>query len=765
MGTIALGAAFALVGEKSSNNLTLPGTGSTKAAELLDDKLPQFANGTNPLVMKSADGKLTDGKNKQAVEDTLAAVKKVDGVIDATDPLGPDGASFLSKNEETAYIPVTLDIEPAVLTEAQAQAVLDAGDPAFDAGMEVAVSGYVGDELSKASTASSEAIGILAAMIILLFAFGTVTAMGLPIITAIFGLGAGLSLIGLAGQVIDVPSVAPTLAAMIGLGVGIDYALFIVTRHKLQLKQGIEMRESIARATATAGAAVVFAGATVIIALVSLAAAGIPIVSAMGYTAAIAVLVAVAAATTLLPALLGALGGRINKWRVKLVRTHPDDKQPHGWRQWSGGVAKRPWRSMVAAVVALLVLAAPALNLQLGQVDDSTLPKDTTARQSYDLIAEGFGAGSNAPLLLAVELGSPAKPDPTAIDEVTAQQQQLQQQQQQLVQEGQATGLTPDQAQRRAEQETATQQRQLDLERQQAESAASDPRLTKLERQVGKANDVMSVSPATVDSKGDAAILTAVPNSAPSADATEDLVTDLRTTVIPAALKGTDLTAYVGGQTAGFIDLADRISQKLPLMIAIVVILSFFVLMLAFRSLLVSAKAAAMNLLSVAAAYGVVTFVFQEGHGVELLGLGHAIPIASFVPLMMFAILFGLSMDYEVFLLTQMREHYRKTGKATESVIEGLANTGRVITSAALIMVFVFGSFVLNGDPVVKQFGIGLAIAIAIDATLVRCLLVPAIMVLFGKASWWIPKWLDRILPRINIEGEEYFEKQERVSR
>ena len=543
-------------------------------------------------------------------------------------------------------------------------------------------------------------------MLILLLAFGTATAMAMPIITAVLGLISTLSIISLLGKVAEVPTTSPTLATMIGLGVGIDYALFIVTRHRLQLRDGLEIDESIARATATAGGAVLFAGTTVVIALCSLWLAGIPLVTTLGYTAAISVGVAVLGATTLLPALLGALGPRINSLKVTLGRSHPDDHQPHGWKRWAQAVAERPWRSLVASVAVLVLLAIPLLGLRLGQEDVGALPTSTTARQAYDALSNGFGPGSNGPLLIAAQLGSPAKPA--------------------------APGQSP----------------------------ATDPGLQSLSSAVQRAPDVKHVSPPTLDPSGNTAVYTVIADSAPSAQQTSQLVSYLRSTAIPPATKGTNVTASVGGQTAAYVDLASRISAKLPMMIGVVVALSFVVLMLAFGSLVVPAKAAVMNLLSVGAAYGVVTAVFQNGHGAGAIGLNQAIPIVSFVPLLMFAILFGLSMDYEVFRLSQIQEHYRATGRPVRAVIDGLANTGRVITSAALIMVCVFTSFVLDGDPVVKEFGVGLAVAIAIDATLVRCLLVPAVMTLLGKASWWMPKWLGRHLPRIRIEGEGYFTPQ-----
>jgi RND superfamily putative drug exporter len=702
---VVLATALVLIGQaggsKTSENLTLPGTGSTTATELLEDNLPKQAYGSNPLVLEAPPGgKLTEAKYSAAVAETVKRLQALPDVNSAVSPLSKEGvqAGLLSKDQAIGYIPVVLGIGPGEIDEEEAQRILDSARPARAAGLHAAVGSYVGQQLSKPSTEVSEAIGLAAAVIILLFAFGTATAMMLPIVSAVIGLACALSIIRLLEHVLQVPGVASTLATMIGLGVGIDYALFIVTRHKLQLADGMELRESIARATATAGGAVVFAGFTVVIALCSLAFAGIPLVSTLGFTAAIAVVVAVCAAATLLPAMLGALGPRIDSLSIRRGKGNPEDSEPHGWRRWAERVASRPWRSAIAALVVLVVLALPIFQLELGQNDISALPKDTTSRQAYDSLNKGFGPGVNGPLLIASEFKSPAE----------AQQV-----------------------------------------------------LPGLEKAVGGAADVAAVSEPTLDKQGTVAVFTVISKSEPWADETVELVENLRDTTIPKALRGTAAHSYVGGQTAGYIDLGAQIAEKLPLMIAIVVALSFFVLLIAFRSLLVPIKAAAMNLLSVAAAYGVVTAVFQLGWGSSLIGLDHSIPIVSFVPLLMFAILFGLSMDYEVFLLTQMREHFTKYGDERRAVVEGLANTGRVITSAAAIMVCVFTSFVLNGDPVVKEFGVGLAVAIAIDSTLVRCLLVPAVMVLLGKRAWWLPRWMDRLVPHISIEGEEYFAERD----
>ncbi len=696
---IVLLAISSAAGSKTSENLTLPGTGSTQATELLEENLPEQAYGSNPLVLEAPAGtKLSEPKYAKAVEETAKNLEALPDVNSAMGPLAKGSQTLSQKDPNIGYIPVVLGVGPGEIAEDQSQDILDAAKPFEATGGNAAVGGYVGNQLSKPSTEKSELIGLIAAVIILLFAFGTATAMMLPIVGALIGLLCTLSIIKLLEHVLEVPGVATTLATMIGLGVGIDYALFIVTRHKLQLKDGMEMGESVARATATAGGAVVFAGFTVVIALCSLAVAGIPLVTTLGVTAAVAVVVAVFAAATLLPAMLGALGPRINSLRFHVGKTHPDDKEPHGWRDWAERIVRIPWRSAIAALVVLGILALPIFQLQLGQNDISALPKETTSRQAYDGLNAGFGPGVNGPLLIASRFTSPAE----------AQQV-----------------------------------------------------LPGLQKSIGGTEDVAAVTEPTLSEDKKVAVFTVISKSEPWADETVTLVENLRDEVVPGALEGTKAQSFVGGQTAGYIDLANQISDKLPLMIAVVVALSFLVLLMAFRSILVPIKAAAMNLISVAASYGVVTAVFQLGWGSSLIGLDHSIPIVSFVPLLMFAILFGLSMDYEVFLMTQIKEHYVEYGDERRAVVEGLANTGRVITSAAGIMVCVFASFVLSGDPVVKEFGVGLAVAIAIDSTVVRCLLVPAVMELMGKWAWWMPAWLDRVVPRISIEGEEYFEARD----
>lgn len=685
---VALGLASSALGTRTSDDLSLPGTGSQAAEDIFEREFPAQTNVSSPVVFAADSGSIESAEHEREIDEALRRVAEVEHVASVVSPFTKEGAAGLSRDGRIAYATVTLDVGPTELERSTADEIAEAAE--VD-GLEVAVGGLIGQQAHAPEPMDSEAIGLAAAVVILLFTFGNVVAMGLPIITALLGLGAGLTLVTVLGHVIAVPTIAPTLATMIGLGVGIDYALFLITRHRANLAAGLGVEESIARTNGTSGAAVVFAGGTVIIALVSLVLANIPIVAALGYTSAIVVAVAVLAAVTLLPAVLSLLGHRVNALRLPLPRRAVGG-EAHGWKRWGEIVARRPWPFLLVGLVVLLAMAAPVLSLHLGQADAGTSPKGTESRTAFDLLAEGFGPGENGPFIVAVELG--------------------------------------------------------DAPGDEAKAA-----LARLDEALGKADGVASVSPPIPSADGTAALITVVPTTAPAARETELLVPKLRDEVIAPAVEGTDLRAYLGGQTAAAVDLADGISDRLPRVILIVIALSFVLLLLAFRSIVLPLKAAAMNLLSIGAAYGVVTLVFQEGFGVGLVGLSETVPIVSFVPLMMFAILFGLSMDYEVFLLSQIQEHWREEGDARKAVIDGIANTGRVITAAALIMVCVFGSFVLNDDPTIKQFGLGMAVAVAVDATLVRCLLVPAVMVLLGRASWWLPGWLDRRLPHMDIEG------------
>jgi putative drug exporter of the RND superfamily len=698
--TVALVGVSQRLGDNTNDNLTLPGTDSQRATDSLNKSFPDQANGSSPIVLHVNDGKLTDSKYSSAVNQAATDVAKQHYVASVVNPLTSQGASALSKDKATAYLSVTTSVSPGAMSVDDAQKIIDAAaTPAHAAGIQVETGGQLGQKVSKPATESSELIGIIAAMVILTFTFGTVISMLLPILNAILALALTLSIIRILSHAMTVSTVAPTLATMIGLGVGIDYALFIVTRHFRGMDAGLDLRESIARATATSGGAVVFAGGTVTIALVSLAVADIPLVTTMGLMAAIAVVIAVSAALTLLPAMLAITGPHINSLRL---RTPPDDAAAKrgGWAKWARAVAGRPVVAGVAALAILIPLAIPLLSLNLGQKDVAALSTSTTARRAYDLISKNFGPGVNGPLIVAVSLGSPAK-------------------------------------------------------------GTSDSRLQTLQKDVSQTKGVAAVTPAQLDKAGTAAFFNVISTKGPSENATTDLVNNLRQSVIPKAEKGTDMKADVGGTTAGYIDLAANISSKLLLQILVVIALSFCLLVLAFRTVVIPIQAALMNLLSIGAAYGVLTAIFQFGWLSKVIGLPGSVPIVSYVPLFMFAILFGLSMDYEVFLVSQIEEHVHAGEDNKSSVVSGLVTSARVITAAAAIMVFVFGGFVLNGDPTVKQFGVGLAVAVILDATIVRCLLVPALMVLMGKINWYMPKWLERVVPHISIEGAEFFAKRD----
>ncbi len=742
---VGLGAWTAHHHTETNDNVSLPGTGSQRAADVLNHDFAAAANGTNPIVLQAPAGTTISAPAQRAVVERVTAAYAHDpAVLSAVGPFDPGGAAQLSRDGRIATISLELRDGPTKLTDDAAQALLDVAQPARAAGFAVAAAGYLGNDLSAPGSGSSEAIGLLAAIVVLLLTFGTVVAMGLPILSALFGLAIGLGLITVLSRIVQVPSAAPALATMIGLGVGIDYALFVVTRHRAELATGLEPHEAAARATATAGGAIVFAGSTVVVALCSLLLTGIPLVGQLGVVAALTVLVAMVAAVTLLPAALALVGRRIDALPLPhhrtrdrrsersvnfrslgdqdstLIGTQPgptpprsgrsarDAHQPtpapaaRGWSRWAHAVTAHPWRALVTAVVLLAILALPLRTLHLGQSDNGQLPRDTTARQAYDLLSEGFGPGTNGPLLIAARI--------------------------------------------------------------KAQTATAPATLARLRAALAATPGVAAVSPPLLDARGDAALLTVTPTTAPSAPATATLVHRLRDDVIEPATRGTGVTAYVGGSTAGFIDLAHQISVHLPLVIAVVLALSFVLLLLAFRSILVPLKAVAMNLLSIGAAFGVVTFVFGHDWSSRLIGIDGTSPIVAFVPLMMFAILFGLSMDYEVFLMSHVREAWREHGDARGAVVDGLTATARVITSAALIMVAVFAAFLLDGNPTIKQFGLGMAAAIAVDATVIRCLLVPAILTLMGRRAWWLPRAIDRVAPPISIEGDAWFAERDALA-
>lgn len=745
--------AISQVGALTDNNLQLPGTDSQKAQDTLNKYIPDKANGSIPVAMQAPSGRLDSSSNSKIVNQTFDSLKKDKAVISAVSPLSAEGAAQLSKNGEIGYISLTLNISQADITEKEANRIINHTHPATKAGFKVGVGGYVGSEVSNPPSESSEVIGLIMALIILLFTFGSAVAMGVPVLSAVLGLVFSMCLIGFLGHAMSVPTAAPTLAIMIGLGVGIDYSLFIVSRHLALVRAGVKPGEAVARATGSSGSAVVFAGTTVIIALCSLALAGIPLVSALGFAAAVAVFGAMLVAITLLPAILTAIGPRIDHLAIRSSKPKGSAKAkkgPHGWTKWAEFICRHPIWFIVGVLVLLAVIAIPMLNMRLGQEDNSQFPDSTQTKKSYDLMTKGFGAGYNGPLSVAMKLDPPAKANPSQADSAQAQLSQVQQE---IATYGATSQL---------ESEQASLEQQVSY----LSSPAGDPRIQNLINAISKTNNVDSAGPAATGSGGKAAVFSVIADSAPSAWKTQDLVNKLRDDVIPEQTKGEGAKAYVGGQTAGYIDLSTSISNKLPQVIGTIIALSFLVLLIALRSVVLPAISAALILFSVGAAYGVLTAVFENGWGIEIVGLDHPTPIVSYVPLIMFAVLFGLSMDYQVFLtgrISEARGEFK--GKERKALIDGYSNVASVISAAAAIMVSVFLSFILNGDPVIKQFGLGLAVAVLLDVTLIRLTLMPALLDKLGAKAWWIPSWLDRVIPHIGLEDEGFSATQAKKSR
>jgi putative drug exporter of the RND superfamily len=678
---IGLGAAS---GGTTSDRFESPGVESQTALDVLETEFPAAAGTSAQLVFAAHSGTLSDPAATAAIDAALADVAAQPHVSDV-------GELQRSPDDRVAYAEVQYD-RPSEAIRTDAFARLEATSDATNAtgAVQMELGGDLPSEAVQPEFGGQEFIGLLVAALVLLLAFGSVIAMGLPLGTALVGLATSFGIITLIASVIDVNSVAPTIAAMIGLGVGIDYALFIVTRHRENLQVGMTVEDAAGRAIATSGSAVLFAGITVMIAICGLAIAGIPIVTVMGLTAGLTVAVMVAISLTLLPALLGFAGHKIDAVRLPFMKARTvRPNRESVWHRWGRQVSAHPWRYLTIGVTTLGLLAAPVFGLRLGMTDNGTMPESITTRRAYDLLADGFGPGFNGPLLLSIELdGTP--PD----------------------------ALAP-------------------LER----ALAADP-------------DVAEVAPLRTNDAGTAAVLQVIPKTSPQDRATSDLIHRLRDNVIPDAIADVPgATVYVGGQTAMFIDISDRVSSRLLLFVGAVILLSVLLLMIVFRSIAVPLKAAVMNLLSIGAAYGVIVAVFQWGWLKGLVGLQETVPIVSFIPMMLFAILFGLSMDYEVFLLSRVREEYLERRDNETAVVEGLSATARVITSAALIMISVFAAFVLSDDPTIKMFGLGLATAVFIDATIVRLLLVPATMKLLGDWNWWLPRWLDRLLPNLDIDG------------
>jgi putative drug exporter of the RND superfamily len=679
---LAIFTASAQFGDDLVDDYSVPGVESQEGTDVLEERFPEFAGAASRVVFHTEDGRIDDPDHRAIVDDTISELGEIADVSFVTDPFDP-AAPSVSADGQTAF--ATVQFSAQTLQHEHYEAAEEAVDGARHAGVQTEMSGQLA--AAGKEVHGNEAIGLAVAIIVLLLAFGSVIAMGLPIVTALLGVGAGMAGVGIFAGLTSVPTVSEMLAVMIGLGVGIDYALFIVTRHREHLHDGMDPCDAAGQATATAGQSVLFAGTTVVIAICGLLLAGIPAITAMGFAIGITVVASMLIAVTLLPGLLGLAGHRIDRLAIHRKKA-VDDAHTTLSGKWAHHVGQRPWRYAVISFGVLVAAAAPVLGMRIGFTDDSNEAEGSTARESYDLLAESFGPGLSGTLNAVVEI--PAGDTTTAVE----------------VRDALAT-----------------------------------------------TEGVAAVSGPILSDSGETAVISIIPTSSPQDEATSELVERIRTDVLPEATTGTGATTYLVGQTAFQEDLSDRLAERLPIFMLAVVGLSFVLLMIVFRSVFVPLKAAVMNLLSIGAAYGAIIAVFQWGWGKELIGLEDTIPVNPFVPLIMFAILFGLSMDYEVFLLSRVREEYVKTGDSHRSVVDGLGSTARVITSAALIMISVFGAFIWTDDVVVKMFGLGLAVAVLVDATLVRMVLVPATMALLGNANWWLPKWLDRILPHLDLEG------------
>jgi RND superfamily putative drug exporter len=675
-----------------ATNFTIPGSEAQKAADLLRAKFPAQAGSDSLLVFKSQQP-LSDGAVQAEIAAVVASARQLPEVTGVISPL--DHPTQISKDGHIAFATVQYGVQASALKHSSANALVSLLDKSTTPSLTVEAGGQVVQQTQGTGMASSEVIGIVVAAIILLIAFGSVVAMGLPIVAALVSLGCGIALVGVAAHFMDITSFTPSFAAMIGLGVGIDYALLVITRFREALHSGRSVDDSVAIAVGPAGRSVLFAGTVVIIAMAGLLLIGIPFIGALGVAAAIVVALSVLAALTLLPASLAIIGKRVDYLSLPFLRSTESSHHHSVWHKLSIAIQKRPLVVIVASVGVLLLCAAPVLTMQTSFTDAGNDPPASHTRRAYDLLSEGFGKGFNGPITVAIDATEGGK------------------------------------------------------------SA-----LPGLERALSATPGVVGVSQPIWNAAGDTAVLTLYPSTAPQSPETAELVHTLRADVIPPAIDGSGVHAYLTGATAATIDVSAKIDSRTPFFFAMVLGLSFLVLMMVFRSVLVPLKAAIMNLFSIGAAYGILVAIFQWGWFARPLGVQQTGPIESFLPMMLFAIVFGLSMDYEVFLVSRIREEHLRGKQNSAAVAYGLSSTARVITSAALIMIAVFASFALGSDRIIKEFGLGLSFAVFIDATLIRLLLVPATMEFMGRANWWLPRGLDRLLPHINIDGPQILDVQ-----
>jgi RND superfamily putative drug exporter len=686
---VGFGALAGAVGGKVSDSFTVPGTESQRAIDLLAKEFPGTGGATARIVFAAPPGHtLTEPQYRKLIAPTVQRAQEVPQTVGGATAFR-DSAQ-LSKNRRVAYADINFTVPVAKIDKSTKEALERVAEPARKAGLEVEFSGGV---ITTATSGQDygDVIGLIVAFIVLLVVFGRALPAALPLVTALVGVGLGLLVITIGAGIVNVSSTTPTLAVMLGLAVGIDYALFILTRHRQHLADGLAPREAAARAVATAGGAVAFAGTTVVIALVGLAVVGIPFLTIMGLGAAVTIVIAVCIALTLVPALLGFAGARLHKGK-NIDTTHSMG------RRWADFVVRHKIWAALAVIALTVVIALPALNMRLGLPDDGTKPAHTTERKAYDLLTEGFGPGYNGPLEVVV------------------------------------AGNLKD--------------------------ASIQRYLTTVDDAVKGLPSVANVSPPVVSPNGQVAIVEVTPNSSPQSEATKDLVKTLRDHAKP--LRDLGVNILITGTTAINIDTADKLAQALPVFLPLIVGLALLLLLLVFRSIIVPVKAVIGFLLTISAAFGVVVWIFQDGHLNGLLGIPAASPITSFLPIIMIAILFGLAMDYEVFLVSRMRESFLRTQKATGAVVDGFSASSRVVTAAAIIMTAVFASFVTGDDLIIKSFGVALAFGVLVDAFLVRMTLVPAVLALVGKRAWHLPGWIDRRVPDLDVEGEQLVEQLER---
>ena len=698
-GLLAASRAF---GGEYVNNYTVSGSNSAAGLNVLNSTFPQQGGYGGQIVFNARTG--TVSAQESAINQSVSNVSKLPNVIKAVSPFASSNSGMVSTDGTIAYASVSWNVNPDSLDTTYLDKLNNAVAPATKAGLQVAYGAGAGEIGQKTGDLTSEIIGLSCALVLLLIMFGSLIAAAIPLVSAIFSVLSGLALLALLARAVTFPTTAPTIATLLGLGVAVDYGLFLVARHREQLDSGMKVVPSVRLAAGTSGAAIVVAGSTVAISVLGLYISGVGFVGALGLAAAIVVVITMLSALTLVPAFMGlvrenvrALSARFRAHkegvsaREQAARTAAVTHEQHehsAFARWGRMVSAHPWPWGALSVVVLLVLAIPLFSITLGQPDNGTNPTSDSSRQAYDLISQGFGVGVNGPLTVVVQL--------------------------------------PKQS-----------------------SSANSSLLSTMQSDISKTAGVASVTPAAVNSAGTTAVFNVIPTTRPQATETTALVNTLRNDVLPKE----PATSYVTGTTAGAVDFTNQITSRLLWVILAVVVISFLLLTTAFRSVVIATKAAILNILSIGAAYGVIVAIFEWGWGKSVIGLQSTLPIPAYVPMLVFCIVFGLSMDYEVFLLSRVHEAWLETGDPHRSVAIGIGATARVITTAAAIMVVVFTSFVLNTNPTVKMLAIGMAFAVLIDASLVRMILVPAIMSLLGSHAWWLPRWLEPVVPRLQLEG------------